>query len=351
MHSRIQNIAAFAAFVQAQPQQLALSVQNAFLPGNPTGQNGAMGFDVNIYEQVVAASREVKLPEILWSQTLPAGSLDTSVNVGAKLVSYRVKDRRGKGAFRAAIGKDIPTVGSTINKVTIPMEAGAVGASIDLEDFRAVAFGHEGLNIITENGATMREASERHIEHTFFYGFATLGFAGYLDYSLSPLTTASVKAATGTAWANATPDEIINDVVTGITTIGVNSKGIFKAGRLELPIAQFMLIAGRRINGTAGNGVNETILSFLKRNNPYTAQTGIELDIRQLRYLQGAGVGATDRAIFSDANPDNQYMPMSEAFNMLAPQDVQLSTNLFGTYKFGSYHRPLPTAFLNMDGI
>lgn len=351
MHTRIQNIAMLAATLGMQPAQLSAAVQNAFTAGNPAGQNGAMGFDVNIYEQIRATAYEVKLPDILWSNTLPAGSLDTSVNVGAKLVSYRVKDRRGKGAFRAAVGKDIPTVGATINKVTIPMESGAVGASIDLDDLRAVAFGHEGMNLITDNGSTMREASERHIEHTFFYGFSTLGFAGYLDYALSPLTTASVKAATGTTWAVATPDEIISDVVTGITTIGVNSKGIFKAGRLELPIAQFMLIAGRRINGTAGNGVNETILSFLKKNNPFTAVTGQELDIRMVRYLQGAGVGGSDRAIFSDANPDNQYMPMSEAFNMLPPQDVQLATNLFGTYKFGSYHRPFPTAFLQMDGI
>lgn len=355
MHSRIQNMAKLATDLgmhASMPEaMIRAAIQNAFTPGNPAGLNGAQGFTVDIYEQIRAGSYDVKLPEILWSQTLPAASLDTSINVGAKLTSYRVRDRRGKGAFRAAVGKDIPIVGSTLNKVTIPMEAAAVASSIDLDDIRAVAFGQEGLNLITDNGVTMREASERHIEHVFFYGFASLGFAGYLDYSLTPLTTAGVKTAGGTTWAVATADEIILDVMTGILSIMNNSKMVFLPGVLELPITQWGILTTKRVPGTGSNGVNQTIAEFLRRNNPYTAKTGNDLIIKPLRYLQGAGVDGVDRAIFSDAAPECHYMPMSEAFNMLAPQDIALSTNLFASYKFGSYHRPYPLSSLQMDGI
>lgn len=349
--SRFMNMAKLAADLGVTPAQLAVSVQNAFTPGNPSGLSGAMGFTVDIFEQVRAGAVDVKLPEILWSKVLPGASLDTSVNVGAKLTSYRVRDRRGKGAFRAAVGKDIPTVGVTMNKVTIPLESAAVSASIDLDDIRAVAFGHEGMNLITDNGAVMREASERHIEHVFFYGFQSLGFAGWLDYSLTPITTAGAKAAGGTTWAVATPDEIIADVQNWIGTAMTNSKMVFKPGRLSLPVAQWVKITSTRINGTGGNGVNQTIAEFLAKNNAYTAATGRDLEIVPIRYLEGAGVGGTNRAILEDTDPENFYMPMSEVFNMLPPQDAALATNLFATYKFGSFHRPFPTAALQADGI
>lgn len=352
--SRITNAAALlASFPLSESERtiMAARIQNAFTPGNPAGMNGAMGFDVNIFEQITGRAYDVKLPEIAWSKTIPAASIDTSINVGAKMASYRTKDRRGKGAFRAAVGKDIPVVGVTMNKVTVPLESAAVSASIDLDDLRAVAFGFEGMNLITELGAVMREASERHIEQVFFYGFSTLGFAGYIDYSLVPATTAATKAATGTTWAVATPDEIIKDIQTAIGTVYANSKGLFVPGRVEIPIEQFVQISSQRINGTSGNGVNETVLSFVKKNNLFTQLTGRELEVVSLRYLDGAGAGVTDRMIVSVNEAEHHWLPMPEAFNMLAPQDRQLATDLFATYKFGSYHKPYPTSALFMDGI
>ena len=327
------------------------AVLNAWSPGNPAGLDGAMGFNVNIFEQIQARSYDVKLPEILWSSVIPAGSVDTSINVGAKLTSYRVRDRRGKGAFRAAVGKNIPTVGVTMNKVTIPIESAAVHGQVDLDDLQAVAFGFEGMNLLTDIGVVMREASERHIEQTFFYGYAGLGFAGYLNYSLVPATTAGTKAGGGTTWAVATPDEIIKDVQTAISTVWQNSKGIFVPGRVELPLPQFGQISSQRINGTGGNGVNETVLSFLKKNNLYTQLTGQELDIVPIRYFIDAGAGGTARMCVSERKDENHYMPMSEVFNMRPPQDEAFATNLFAKYKFGSYHKPFPTSAIYVDGI
>jgi hypothetical protein len=352
--SRITNAAALlASFPLSESEQAIMRarIANAFTTGNPAGLNGAMGFDINVFEQITAKSYDVKLPEILWNRTIPAASIDTSINVGARLASYRVKDRRGMGAFRATVGKDIPTVGVTMNKVSVPLESAAVSGTVDIDDLRAVAMGFEGMNLITELGAAMREASERHIEKVFFYGFSSLGFAGYLDYSLTPATTAGAKLAGGTTWAVATPDEIIKDIQTALSLVFTNSKGLFVPGRVELPAAQFALIATMRVNGTGGNGINETVLAYIKRNNIYTQTTGLELDVVALRHLEGAGTGGTHRMIVSEYKPENHWLPMPEAFNMLPPMDRQLATDLTAIYKFGSYHRPYPTSAQMMDGI
>jgi hypothetical protein len=326
-------------------------VQNAFTPGNPAGLNGAMGFTVDIFEQLQARAYDVKMPDIKWAETLGEG-LDTSINPGAKLTSYRVRDRRGKGAFRAAVGKDIPTVGVTQNKVVIPMESAAVMASADLDDIVSVAFGFEGMNLLTDLGVVMREAHERQVEETFFFGFPELDFAGYIDYALVPATTAGTKAATGTTWAVATGDEIVKDINTAIGLVYGNSKGVFLPGRVEIPLAQLVQIASQRMGGAAGaSGENITVLEYVKKNNLYTSMTGRELDVRGLRYLEDAGAGVTDRMIVSQADGETNYMPMSRAFEMLAPQDRQFATDLFAHWKFGSYHKPYPTSAQFIDGI
>ena len=356
MTSRIQNAKKLAEDlgvpVQALAHVLNHNVQNAWTPGNPAGLNGAMGFDVNVFEQVQARAYDVLLPEIQWSTTLPQGSLDTSVNPGAKLTSYRVRDRRGKGAFSAVVGKDTPTVGVTQNKVVIPIENARVMAQADLDDIRAVSFGFESMNLLTELGAVMREASERHIEEVYFYGYANLGFSGYLDYPNVPATSAGTKAAGGTTWAVATGDEIAKDVFTAISLVYTNSKGLFLPGRVEIPLGQLAQIAGQRMGGAAGaTGENITVLEYIKKNNLFTSLTGQELQVVGLRHLTGAGVGATNRMIVSEWKPDNYYMPMSIPFNMLAPQDAQFATNLFAEYKFGSFHKPYPTSAQYIDGI
>lgn len=347
--SRIQNAQKLAADLGTEPQRL--QILNAFTPGNPAGLNGAMGFTVDVFEQLQARAYDVKLPDIKWSETLGEG-LDTSINPGAKLTSYRVRDRRGKGAFRAAIGKDIPTVGVTMNKVVIPLESAAVSASADLDDIRSVAFGFEGMNLLTDLGVVMRESCERHIEETFFFGYPELDFAGYIDYALVPATTAGTKAAGGTTWAVATGDEIVKDIQTAIGLIYTNSKGVFMPNRVEIPLAQLVQISSQRMGGAAGaTGENITVLEYIKRNNLYTSLTGQELDVRGLRYLEDAGAGVTDRMIVSQADGETNYMPMSQAFEMLPPQDRQFATDLFAHWKFGSYHKPFPTSAQFIDGI
>lgn len=351
MTSRILNAKKLADDLNV-PLATIAHVLNAWTPGNPAGLNGAMGFDVNVFEQVTARAYDVKMPDIRWNETLPQASVDTSINPGAKLASYRVRDRRGKGAFAAVVGKDTPTVAVTQNKVTIPIEVARVHAQADIDDIRAVATGFEGMNLLTDLGVVMREASERHIEEVFFYGYAGLGFAGYLDYSLTPATSAGTKAAGGTTWAVATGDEIAKDVNTALGLVYANSKTKFLPGRIEIPPAQMVQIAGQRMGGASGpSGENVTVLNYIKQNNLFTQLTGQELQVEVLTYLTGAGSGGTNRMIVSEWKEENYYMPFSIPFNMLAPQDVQFATNLFAEYKFGSFHKPFPTSAQFIDGI
>lgn len=323
-------------------------VMNAYTVGNPAGIAGA-GFTVDIYEQISSRAYDVKYPEILWTKFIPAACIDSSISPGARFASARVNDWRGKGAFRAAVGKDIPTVDVSMGKITVPMEAGGVSAHVDIDELRSVAFGFEGMNLLTAKGSAMRLAYERHREQITFYGYSALGFNGYIATPNVPTTTAGTKAATGTTWAVATPAEIVKDVVTAFTTVVTNTNDVFRPNRVVLPLAQWLQIGGMNIGGTAGSLQNESVLSYLKRTLPEIA--GQEVEIVALRYLSGAGAGATNRMIVETVNSETFYLPESVPFNMLPPQDDQYSTRLYADYKVGGLLRPFPTSAVYMDGI
>lgn len=362
MHSRLTHLATLVASLGAlgsidparfHPAQFApgimnadvrLQVMNAYTVGNPANLT-AMGFTVDVFEQISTRAYDVKYPEILWNKIMPRAGIDTSVSPGAKTVSHKVRDWRGKGAFRTAIGKDIPMVGQSINKITVPLEAGGIGASADLDDIRAVAFGFEGINLLTDHGAAMRKGYERHVEEVFFFGYSALGFDGWINTPNVPATNAGAKAAGGTTWAVATALEIIKDVTDAVKFIVSDTKGVFRPNRISLPIDQYLLIATM----PSGSLLNETVLTYLQRT--LTAITGGAFTFEQVRYLDGAGAGATDRMVVESVTDETHYMPMSVPFNMLPPQDRQYATDLYADYKFGGFLRPWPRSARYVDGI
>lgn len=322
-------------------------IMNAFAPGNP-GNLAGMGFTVDIYEQIVAKTFDIKYGELLWTKFIPQSAIE-QVNPGTKTVSAKIRDWRGRGAFRAAVGKDIPTVQIAAGKISVPIESGAVSAHIDIDEIRQVAFGFEGMNALTEYGVAMRRAYELHREVVAFYGYTPLGFDGYLNTSGVPLTTAGTKAGGGTTWAVATAAEIILDITTAISTIVTNSNGIWRPNRIALPTAQFLKISLMNAAGGTGTLVNESVMTYLLRTLPAIA--GGPVEIVELRYLAGAGAGVTNRMIVESVTNETFWMPEALPFRVLPPQDNQFLTSLFGEYRFGSLLRPYPTSALFMDGI
>lgn len=321
---------------------------NAYTVGNPTGMEG-FGIVLNAFEDIKTEAYNVVMPEIKWAETIPAASVDREISIGARSASYKVKDRRGVGSFRASHGKDIPVVGAGMNKVTVPLESSAISAHIDRDDLNAIQYGHEGMNILNEYGVIMREASERHIERVYFFGFDELEYTGYVDHPLIPVTVA-VDGGSGTEWSTKVGEQMAADIQAALRAVWIGSKQAFVPGCVELPTEQFSLIHDTRI-ATGINGNSETVAEFIKRNNIFKTITNQELEIKPLRHLDGAGAGGTDRMRVTDLRADYHWMPMPEDFTMLDPYYRGFETDLFGSYKFGPYHIRQPISSLYVDGI
>lgn len=298
------------------------------------------------FEDLQEGFKDVKYGELHWREVLPEQSLNTNINPGATSMSYRVRDWKGRAQWRGRHSGDIPTVGRTIDKIIVPIEVGGCSAIFDREDARQVQFGYSE-NLLTDLPRYMRMACEYHFEGTFFYGDAQVNFRGWLDYTGVPSATAPNGAAASPLWTNKTSDEIVQDVNSQITTTWENSKFVHLPNSIFLSGAQFGLITSRRMSDAA----DKSIIEYLKTNNTYTAKTGRPLNIIPIRYLDGAGAGATDRMVTAEVDRDNYEVPFPLPFELLEPQEHGFDVNLYSEYKFGSFHIPYPQHMSYLDGI
>jgi hypothetical protein len=126
-------------------------------------------------------------------------------------------------------------------------------------------------------------------------GSTEKNFTGMINNASVP----TANAPTGT-WGTATPAQMLADVNTALNDVIVNSKETAMPNALLLPTSAFLVA-----NNTQLTNVGESVLTYLKANNSYTAMTGQALDIRPSRELETAGASSTRRMVAYEKSPDN----------------------------------------------
>lgn len=315
--------------------------------GHNPNRVSALELVVGSFEDLQNTFYDVLYPEFLWRDVVPEASVNTGINPGATSTSYRVRDHRGKGSFRGRHDNGVPTVGRTLDKNIIPIEVAGVSAIFDREDARQTQMGLNE-NLLTELPKIMREACDRHVEGTIFYGDADVGFLGWLDYPGVILQTAPNGAGGNSEWSTKTPDEIVADINDAITAVWVGSKQIHLPNTVYLPGTQLAAIASRKMSENS----DKTILEYVRQNNIYSSLNGgAPLEIKSIRYLDQAGAGNTDRMAVAEVNERNVQLPFPLPYDLLEPQEHGYDVNIFAEYKFGSFHMPYPRSMVYVDGI
>ena len=120
------------------------------------------------------------------------------------------------------------------------------------------------------------------------------GYLGLCNNTTYVTPSNVVNGAQGSPlWINKTPDEILNDVNTGLNTVWANSAYKVMPEKVLLPPTNFSLLVSRKVS-SAGN---VSILEFLKKNSLTNAAMNKELDIQPLKWLPGLGVNSTNRMV------------------------------------------------------
>lgn len=245
---------------------------------------------------------EQKYPSFDYAGLVPVNTDGDMWDIGTIVTSG---DVAGVADYISGKGFDIPNVGVNFAQGTSAFFLAGAGYELGLQEVNRVS----RLNI----PLSARKASAAHmVADKFVYdrvirGSTEKNFTGMINNASVP----TANAPTGT-WGTATPAQMLADVNTALNDVIVNSKETAMPNALLLPTSAFLVA-----NNTQLTNVGESVLTYLKANNSYTAMTGQALDIRPSRELETAGASSTRRMVAYEKSPDNMEFFLPGLFEFL----------------------------------
>jgi len=195
---------------------------------------------------------------------------------------------------------DIPEAQVDVQKGTWPTYLWAQGMTVTWLDLERLEFAER-----TGQGApfSLQDLYDASIEVTFAKACDYVVYKGWLGgFGLcnNPDVDATyvVDAGTGTAWANKTPVQWLNDINAAVNRTVINSGYAMNEGcgdSLLLPFAQFALLSNPMVIGGVGY---QSAIEYIKKNC-VAAAYGVDLNIFPLPnvWIAGQGLGGSDRGI------------------------------------------------------
>lgn len=301
---------------------------------------------------------DIRYPEREWPTIVSQDQIYTDINAGATSYAYMTRNRHGMAAFIGhGPNNDIPMVGQSMGAVTVPIAYAAIGAQVTDEDARQYSFGVNG-NLAQDLGGAMRDGCENLMENSIIFGVPDLGFHGWINYPGITVMMAGASAGTpsSTKWADKTGTEIVSDVNNALTYVWESTRTLFRPKTVFIPLKQYALITNMPMvlgasSSSNGVGLMLNVLNYLQANNIMAQLEGGELEIIPSRYLNGAGVGGTDRMVIMDRRPENQILPFPLPYQLSEPQPKPMAVAWYAENKFGSYHVRQQGSMLYVDGI
>jgi hypothetical protein len=334
-----------------------MTMQIKFKNAIDYGSNpGALGMElaVSIYSEIEKSFRQTLYPDYLLKE-LVTDAQKVKANPGAKDYVYRIIDYRGAaGWIGDVVGHNIPEVGLATGAGKIKMAFSGCCYKIYDTDAMEFEFGMT-TNLDGELKKAAAKACLNHLEVSSWYGDQSVGFQGGLSHEYVDTTTAAphTEGGTDTEWDSKSGEEMVADVNEALITIMDNGLMVYMPNVVMLPIKQFLKIATAKlaIAVEGGGTVVQNALEYLKKNNAYTQATGKELKVVPIRYLKGAGTGATDRMIVQAQSEEYQIMPIAMPYQLRPPVPIPLGALTVAWQKHGSYAILHPASTLYVDGI
>lgn len=298
----------------------------------------AMGFVISQTSYIERQVNEIVYPDIQYPGLIP---VDTSAPEWIKSVTYYSSDKVGKADWINGNADDIPLASTERSKFETSVHMAGIGYGWGLEEISQAQM--LGLSLTADDASAARRAYEEMVDRVALAGDASKGFSGLFNF---PGVTAGTAVTGG--WGTATADQILADVNTALTVQTSGTMYTAFSDTLLLPYSRFLLLATRKVND---QGL-ESILTYLQKNNVYTAQTGRPLMIRGLNGLDTAGAGSTARMITYRRDPSvlKMHIPMPHRF-LPVYQAGPIRWEVPGIFRLGGVDIRRPAEVRYTDGI
>lgn len=293
--------------------------------------------DVDLREDVTIAD---EVSSFTLSTYGSAGSLGTGNGIGngKAWIGKDTNQMTGIGVDIAKIPQELRPWGMELKYTILELESSVkIGRPIDQQKYSGLILKHQ-----------------MDIDEQVYIGDTATGDTGLVNNSRVTNVTNVVTGLSGsTQWAQKTPDEILTDFNTLVTSAWAASGWAVMPERVLIPPQQFGYISTAKVS-QAGN---VSVLRYVQDNSILTTSGKGKLVILPLKWLIGAGVGGTlgvpgtvDRMIAYTKEKNKVRYPMT----MLQRTPIQYDSIYHKTTYFcrlGSIEAVYPETMAYADGI
>lgn len=214
--------------------------------------------------------------------------------VSAMSVGYGVTGGSGDGVVDAGGANGIPMVQADFDKGLYKAHAVAMGTRVMWVDMQKGNVTGRNIETLLRDGVRM--TYDKHMDENAYVGFERYGTTGLVNNEDVTVTDAASNGATSpsTKFKDKTPDQILNDINTGILDAWAQAEYDLDAvpNHIIMPYEQYNYLATTRVSDLA----EKTILTFLLENN-VASQNGSDLFIGATNWCKGAGGSSDDRMV------------------------------------------------------
>lgn len=255
-------------------------------------------------EYLKSKSRDVQYKELKFGNFIPI-SIETPS--GSETITWRQFTQIGTAKIISNYAKDFPRV--DIYGVEFTRKVKDIGSSYgyNMKEVKRAALANRNLNPRRANAAN-RAIMQEH-NNLAWTGNTTYDIPGFIDYPGIQEYTVPNGAAAAKTFASKTPDEILLDLNSMITTVIDTTNGVERPNQIIMPIDQHRHISTTRLT----DGDSNTILKFFLDNNP-----GVSVD--WVIELKGAGAGGTDRMMAYVKDTDHLEYDAPIIFEQIEPE-------------------------------
>lgn len=246
--------------------------------------------------------------------------VDTSGPEWAPGVMTYSSDFTGKAKWMSGYAKDVPTADVMQSMETLTFSLAAIGYEWNIEEVNStMAF--PGANLPDRRARAARLAYQKFMYDLTLVGDEAKGVKGLINQTSATKTAAPNDGTGGSRYwvdqgvGKKTPELILRDINVALMGVYNDTFGLEVADTLLLPHEALVYIAQTPYSSTT----METVLSFVRRNNLYTLETGRELTIRSIPALSTAsteGTSSKGRMVAYKNSPEfvKLHLPMPHRF-------------------------------------
>lgn len=273
-----------------------------------------------IYPEVLRA----KLPTLNAMRLFP---VDTSVPAGAESFTQRMLEPLGVAEWISNEADDLPFVDVAGTEDLFRLKECGAAYKYTIGDIARGSL--TGVNLSTERGIAARRAVEEKQNRTFWYGDASVGIYGVVNYPYTPRFVFSNPISPATS-----ADDIIAEINSFVSSVVITTKETERPTKLLLATTPYSYIATTPRSTTT----DTTILEFLIKTNPWIDT------VESVHELENAGGANRHMAMAYSPEMRTGRLVVAQPFTQLPAQERNLAF-IINTYsKIGGYASSYPLA-------